>query len=155
MRLSPFPVSFKVFSKKACYKCFKRDIPTFGYAFEYQINIEAELKPWVTVNIHDFYLELHTNEGLLKAKPMWEIEDTRYSIGRNISRIPKLSRMGRGFKLEPYNPIFKVLTFQYTGERIVNIHPRNFIVLEVGIRKGRWAIRKPIILEAKNTEEAE
>lgn len=52
--LSPFPLSFKVFSKKAHYKCFKRDISTFGYAFEYQIDIEVELKPWVIVNMHDF-----------------------------------------------------------------------------------------------------
>lgn len=58
--------------------------------------------------------------------------------------------MGRGYKLEPNNPILKVITFQYKGERIDNIHLRNSIILEVGIRKGRWAIRKPIILEEKN-----
>lgn len=134
MSWSPWPAQLRV-DKKVEYWRIKESYNGLAYvAF-----ITITIVPWVRIMIDDFYLQMKIEGETVTVCPK---EIVRMGDDRVIPR--------KGFWLRPNNPIGPTaFRFVFSAETS-QIPSYAYIILECGIRKGRFPIRKRIDLKERH-----
>lgn len=105
----------------------------------YEGSVEIAIIPWITINIHDFYVQLEIDGEQDRITLSTSIED----VHSNSIKVA----IGKGYRLEPSKPIGpKQFTFNLMTQKGQTVPTIGLVVLEAGIRRGKFAIRKYITL---------
>jgi len=95
----------------------------------HNVSVELRITPLVISFIQDFYLELYVNDVLIRVQP---------GVG---------SLVKKRYILQPDTPISLTSEFDFWAEEQKPItRDIGFVVLETGVRKGRWAIKRRVLL---------
>jgi len=122
---SPWPARLKVISNAHI------DTWNLGDPNDYWHNVSVELRiaPLAIILIQGFYLELYVNDVLIRVQP---------GVG---------SMVKKGYILQPDTSIRVISEFDFWAEEQKPITKDiGLVVLETGVRKGRWAIKRRVLL---------
>ena len=102
----------------------------------YTAIVEMAIRPYVVVDVYDFCLKLFIRGEWVRA-----------DLGVRLE--PSSPRIARGYILRPEVPLGLTkmyFEFMVKEQEIAAFSIDGLVVLEAGLRKGRFAIRKAILL---------
>ena len=109
--------------------------------------VQMTITPRIRITIHDFYIKIGVNGSLFRKGLSIGLRDENGEV-RNTD-------IGKGYVLNPSTPIVgNDFNFGIMTAVDAVIGPVADIILEAGIRRGRWAIRKQVLLNTTQLPES-